>query len=352
MESHMNQGRIISGSDQQEYLDTIALARLEKSFRDWSEISIRSDTRLSRKRILIIFLLIRYTGAKLNEVLALDPFTDIDFNRQTVEFGRHLNKSGVRLREVQISEKLAEGINNMLSDPNFRIALKEKFFVDPGFVRRKFYERARECGFPKQLGSPELIRKARAVEMMQNNVPLPVVQLILGHSTPNLTSSYVSFSPDEIRQVTRTFIEQESSRKTSARNSFFGKVQEIRQSDIQAYIRLATIGGQELTAIITNDSLERLGLNKGRLVKAEIKAPWIILQKGKKEPLSSAENRFSGTVTRINKGELYTEYAIRIADGTELCAVVSTMDTQRMNLTAGSAVWALFSCYAVVLHVE
>jgi molybdate transport system regulatory protein len=68
----------------------------------------------------------------------------------------------------------------------------------------KFYERAAACGFPKELGGPDAIRKSRAVELMQNNLPLPVVQRILGHSTPNLTASFVSFSDDDIRQVTST----------------------------------------------------------------------------------------------------------------------------------------------------
>ena len=49
---------------------------------------MRSDARLSRQRILLIFLLIRYTGAKLNQVLALDPFQDLDHQRQLVVFGK------------------------------------------------------------------------------------------------------------------------------------------------------------------------------------------------------------------------------------------------------------------------
>ena len=40
----------------------------------------------------------------------------------------------------------------------------------------------------------ELIRKARAVELVQSNVPLPVVQSLLGLSTPNSASSFVTFS--------------------------------------------------------------------------------------------------------------------------------------------------------------
>jgi molybdate transport system regulatory protein len=78
-------------------------------------------------------------------------------------------------------------------------ALKNMLKVDPGFVRRKFYERAEACGIAKQLGAPEILRKSRAVELMQKNMPLPAVQMLLGHSTPNLTSSYLSYSEDDIQ---------------------------------------------------------------------------------------------------------------------------------------------------------
>jgi molybdate transport system regulatory protein len=129
------------------------------------------------------------------------------------------------------SSALSREIRQALSDPEFRTAFGDNFSTAPGFVRRKFYERALDCGFDKRLGGPEMIRKARAIEMLQNNIPVPVVQMILGHAMSNLTSSLVSFSPDEIRQVTRTFMERETSRMTSARNSFFGRIEEIQRGD-------------------------------------------------------------------------------------------------------------------------
>jgi hypothetical protein len=48
---------------------------------------------------------------------------------------------------------------------------------------------------------------------MQSNLPLPAVQMLLGHSTPNLVSSYVSYSEDDIQQVTRNVVEKEPARK-------------------------------------------------------------------------------------------------------------------------------------------
>lgn len=344
--------RIVSMPDEAHCLDTVKLNQIEQSFRTWAEESPRADVRLSRKRILLIFLLIRYTGAKLNEVLVFNPFHDIDFKRRLVFFGKSGTKNGRPHREVQIPESLSGELKNTLEDPFLKKYLRNLFQVDPGHVRRKFYERALDCGFSPTMGAPEIIRKSRAVELMQSNVPLPVVQRMLGHSTLNVTASYVAFSDDDIRQVAEYFIEKESRRKTSARNSFFGKILSIRKGDIQAKVEMITAGGDFVTTVITNDSLSKLGLKMGSLITAEVKAPWVILQKSDKEPESTAENRFFGTITRINRGKITTEYVVRILDGNELCSVVSTENACQIGFQENDQVWAIFNSYSVVLHTD
>ncbi|MFO7605704.1 MAG: TOBE domain-containing protein [Desulfurivibrionaceae bacterium] len=344
-------GRIISTPDGSRCLATDQLQRLEQSFRAWAESAVRADVRLSRRRILLIFLLIRYTGAKLNEVLALDPFADADPNRQTVFFGRAGSGKEGAAREVTIPESLCHEIQAALSDPGFRNSPRKLFDIDSAFVRRKFYERAQACGFDKRLGGPEMIRRARAVELMRGNLPLPAVQMLLGHSTPNLTSAYISFSKEEIRELTRFFMERESSRKTSARNAFFGKIVKIRQGEIQSRVELATVGGHSIITLITNDSLHSLGLKEGRLATAEVKAPWVILQKGGREPACSAENRCKGFIARKVMGAINTEYVVSLADGTELCSITGTAGHHAPDFAEGDKVWALFNCFSVVLHV-
>lgn len=348
----MKQGRIASISEEGRCLNSVQLDQVEQSFRKWSEDSIRKDVRLSRLRILVIFLLIRFTGAKLNEVLSLNPFKDIDFKQHLVDFSSEGPDTKNDPRRVQISTMLSSELQEILTDPFFRCSLKNRFDVDPGFVRRKFYERAEACGFPKGLGGPEMIRKSRAVELMQGNMPLPAVQKMLGHSTLNPTGSYVSFSVDDIQRVTKLFIEREASRKTSARNSFYGKIQTLQRGDIQTRVTLTSISGYSVTTVITNDSAEQLALKKGMLVTAEVKAPWVILHSGKEAPKCSAENRFNGIIERINKGKVNTEYTVRITDGTELCSVVSTEGAQHLGLKTGDHVWAIFNCFAVVLDVD
>jgi len=352
MTERTSHARIVSMPHESHCLDTVQMNRMEQSFRSWAGGAPRPDIRLSRKRIFLIFLLIRYTGAKLNEVLAINPFRDIDFRRRLVFLGRTEKKNARPPRKVQIPEALSEELKSALDNPSFKEYLGSLFKVDPGHVRRKFYERAIDSGIPPAMGAPESIRRSRAIELMQSNMPLPVVQRMLGHSTPNLTASYVNFSDADMRQVAKHFIEKESRRKTSARNSFFGKISSIKKGDIQAKVEMITLSGDTVTTIITMDSLSRLGLKAGSLITAEVKAPWVILQKSDGEPESTAENRFAGNIVRINKGETTTEYVVRISDGTELCSIVSTENARLMGFKEDDRVWAIFNSFAVVLHID
>jgi molybdate transport system regulatory protein len=344
--------RIVTIPNESKLLDMLQLNRLEQSFREWAEDSPRPDVRLSRKRILLIFLLIRYTGAKLNEVLCLDPLKDIDHAGQQVFLGGRCSRDVRPARKVQIPERLSLEIKEVLNDPGFKKTMGNLFSLDPAHVRRKFYERALACGFHKALGAPDTIRKSRAVELMQSNMPLPVVQKVLGHSTPNLAASYVKFSDDEIRQVARYYADKENRRKTSARNAFFGKLNRIQEGHIQSIIEITSVGGYVIIAVITNDSLGRLGLRRGTMVTAEVKSPWVMLYKDTEQPKSTAENVFRGTVHRIISGSVTTEVVVRIPDGTELCAVITEESKKKLELKVNDPLWVAFNAFAVVLHVD
>jgi molybdate transport system regulatory protein len=348
----VNPARIYAVPQETRYLDPTDLAKLEQAFRSWERASSRADVRVSRKRILLIFLLIRYTGARLNEVLELDLRKDIDEAKRIVRYRNVSEVNSSPAREVQISSELMSEIQQTLHDPAFAEKAALLLKVDAGHVRRKFYEQAVACGFAQDLGSPNAIRRARAVELMQSNVPLPVVQRVLGHSTPNLTASFIAFSEEDIDQVARHFIETESRRKTSARNAFFGKIGAIRLGDIQSEVELVTVGGEVITTVITKNSLKRLGLKVGSLVTAEVKAPWVVLQKSGTQPLCTAENMFYGAVSQILRGKLTTELIVRIQDGTEFCSLVTEGSRRKLDVKKNDNVWVMFNSFAVILHVH
>jgi molybdate transport system regulatory protein len=222
--------------------------------------------------------------------------------------------------------------------------------LGPAHVRRKFYEWAAAIGLPRGLGAPEVICRSRAVELMQGNVPLTVVQRILGHASPSLAASWVSCSAEEMRRAEAFFVERENRRRTSARNAFFGRVEALRKGDVHAWVEICTPGGCRIGAVITHHSVTRLGLKPGALVAAEVKAPWGTLLRSADDPACPADNALAGTVECILRGRVASEIVVRIADGTELCAVGTAHRVNQLGLRPGGRVRAAFTAFAVVVH--
>jgi molybdate transport system regulatory protein len=285
-------------------------------------------------------------------VLSLDLKRDFDLERNLVRFDKRTSSKDANSREVQIPEVISAEIQEIIGDSGLRWPEGSIFRIDPAHIRRKFYEQAVSIGIQSGLGTPETIRKSRAVELMRSNMPLQVIQKILGHSTPNLAASYVEISDAELCHVAQYFADRENNRKTSARNSFFGKISTIRKGEIQTFVEVVSASGNIITSIITSDSLKRIGLKPGMFITAEVKAPWIHLCKNSSAPHCSAENMFQGTVSRIAKNRTTAEIVVLLPDGTELCAVITEKSRLHMDIRTKDTLWAFFDAFAVILHVD
>jgi molybdopterin-binding protein len=64
--------------------------------------------------------------------------------------------------------------------------------------------------------------------------------------------------------------------KLSARNQLKGKIVEVKKGTTTAHVRI-DIGGQTITAAITNDSVDELKLEKGKTAYAIIKATSVMV---------------------------------------------------------------------------
>jgi molybdate transport system regulatory protein len=87
----------------------------------------------------------------------------------------------------------------------------------------------------------------------------------------------------------------------------------------------------------------------GKLITAEVKAPWVLLQKSEKGLAISADNCLNGVVERINQGKINTEYIVRLPDGSVVCSLVTSQSARRLALVEGDDVCALFNAHSVVL---
>jgi molybdopterin-binding protein len=64
--------------------------------------------------------------------------------------------------------------------------------------------------------------------------------------------------------------------KLSARNKLKGKIIDVKKGATTAHVKI-DIGGQVITAAITNDSADELGLASGKVAYAVIKASDVMI---------------------------------------------------------------------------
>ncbi len=328
------------------HLDQVQLGTLTHCFRDWYQAVQGPARKRSRARIWVLFLIIRHGGLKLGEAIAVDDRTDFDFRTSELTVG------GEHSRTVKLPKEVSQEIEKLLDEPMMLSLRGDVCTMDQGFVRKKFYERADECGIPRELANPRVIRHSRAVELLREGVPLKVVQSILGHQSVNLTAQYINFSEDDIKRIVNFYILKETEMKTSARNSFTGKVTAIRSGNILAEVEVTTPSGLKVVSVITHDSLASLGIKEGVLVTATVKAPWVILVKEDMKLKTSARNKYCGKIVKVNEGQISAEVIVELADGTKICSLVTDESVKALSMKVGDDICAMFKAFSVILNAE
>lgn len=158
-----------------------------------------------------------------------------------------------------------------------------------------------------------------------------------------LDSNFNDF--DQYRKAMRRFNMQ-----TSARNQFLGTVSAIKKGAVNAEVSLDIGGNDRIHAVITNDSLEQLGLQEGKEAYALFKAPWVILtrEEGYK---TSARNELRGTISRIQMGAINAEVNVELTGGKIVSAILTNESIEGMGLKVGLPVCALIKASHVILAV-
>ncbi len=168
-------------------------------------------------------------------------------------------------------------------------------------------------------------------------------QVALERLTSNLEQNGVANAAD-FRQVLRRM-----SMKTSARNQFAGPVSSIKEGVVDTEVRVQLGPQLEITAIVTRESAENLGLALGRDVLAFVKASSILLCVGDDGQIS-ARNRFTGTVANLHEGPVNAEVTINMPGGHHvITAVVTEQSVKRLGLVVGQTVTAVFKASSVFL---
>ncbi|MFH1059970.1 MAG: TOBE domain-containing protein [Pseudomonadota bacterium] len=330
------------------HLEPAASAALTGAFAAWRDAARGQRQTLARHRVWLAYLLLRHTGARLGEVLEVDLAVDLDPAQGRVRLGGE----GADQRWLPVAPEVVQAWLDLAARLEAGGRRGGRLELDPGYLRRKFYERGAEAGLAPDLCSPRVLRNSRALELLRDGVPLTVVQGMLGQGSANLTAALVSFDEPDRRRILDEHLARERRLKTSARNLFVCRVARVSAGRIQCLVEMTSSGGHRLLATITRESLVNLGLKPGAPVCALIKAPWVLLAVGDDPPAVSAGNRLRGRLVRLAREGLTVEAMVDLADGVQVCALITRESLKNLNLTEGMAVWVLFKSSAVILTVD
>ncbi|BBP04299.1 TOBE domain-containing protein [Sulfuriferula plumbiphila] len=139
--------------------------------------------------------------------------------------------------------------------------------------------------------------------------------------------------------------------KTSARNEFLGRVRAVKKGAVNAEVVLDIGSGAGLVAIITNESVDNLGLEVGVEAYALIKAPWVIVTAADCQLRTSARNKLCGVVTRCQEGAVNGEVVIELDGGKHVAAIITNESIQSLGLKEGVRACALIKASHIILAV-
>ncbi|AIV81011.1 TOBE domain-containing protein [Burkholderia pseudomallei] len=141
--------------------------------------------------------------------------------------------------------------------------------------------------------------------------------------------------------------------KTSARNQLFGKVLAVKHGAVNDEVVLALPGEHTITAVVTHESVQELGLAPGVDACALVKASWVVLAVEDGSPLRlSARNQLQGVVETVTRGAVNSEVLLALDGGMTLAAIVTNDSVDALGLAQGMSAVAAFKASSVILAVN
>jgi molybdate transport system regulatory protein len=140
--------------------------------------------------------------------------------------------------------------------------------------------------------------------------------------------------------------------KISARNVLAGTVTKVAKGAVNAEVDLTLSGGEKIAAVITNESVNLLGLKEGIAAFAIIKSNWVIIGKDLHKVKMSARNILCGTIGKVIEGAVNTEVELKLPGGSILTAIITNESTHSLELKAGEHACAAFKASSVILGTE
>lgn len=156
----------------------------------------------ARGRYFLVYLFLRYTGARVSEVTGINDQAGIDFRAGDITMNILKRNNPKRKNTRKIVAVPLQSVNELARYLTQYPEMKGKAFdVNRSNFFRIFGKLCRKAGIPARLAHPHILRHTRALELVRASVPLTIVQQILGHSNLNTTAIYLNFSGQEAKQI-------------------------------------------------------------------------------------------------------------------------------------------------------
>lgn len=140
--------------------------------------------------------------------------------------------------------------------------------------------------------------------------------------------------------------------KISARNLFEGTVKAIHPGAVNTEVEVTVGPGSTLVGIVTNGSIQTLGLVPGKAVTALVKASSVMIMTEGDDVRLSARNCLPGKITHLTEGPVSAEVTLTLASGTAVHASITQDAAVALGLKVGQPATAVFKASAVILAVS
>lgn len=298
--------------------------------------SAKGRIRISRRRIWLIFILLRYGGLRLKEIFRLGP-EDLDLSAGLARVW------GENRRETPLPPAVVARMRQIWADWAPAHISARPFVCDASLIRRSFQRCATECDLSPGLLNVHSMRRNRGRELEAAGAGSTLADSFLGRAV-----SGEDLDKEAAATILRQIVQAEKNVRTSARNSFAGFIREIRPRGILVEAILES-NALEIMAVITQGSRMRLNLAPGVAATAIVKAPFIrLLRPG--EVRSPDDNAFAGRITAARFDGMAAEIMVDLDAGPRLCAVRAGKAGN--GLAIGGSVVAAFNAFAVILVAD
>ena len=139
--------------------------------------------------------------------------------------------------------------------------------------------------------------------------------------------------------------------KTSARNQFVGTVTALRSGAVNDEVQITLPGGQRIVAVLTQESVQTLGLRTKMTAIALVKASSVLVATDLEGAKVSSRNQLAGTIGAVTPGAVNAEVVIDLEGGGSIAAIVTEGSVKSLGLAPGKKAIALFKASSVIVAV-